>query len=80
MTDAEFVKLQEEAPKVLPEAFDEYTGELEKTITPYSLRGRKIQCIIKLANIHLTPENPEYAGGSWHVEGAASVLVSLQFH
>ncbi|KAJ7854857.1 hypothetical protein B0H13DRAFT_2673278 [Mycena leptocephala] len=31
MTDAEFVKLQEEAPKVLPEAFDEYTGELEKT-------------------------------------------------
>ncbi|KAJ7907397.1 hypothetical protein B0H13DRAFT_2502390 [Mycena leptocephala] len=68
MTDAEFVKLQEEAPKVLPEAFDEYTGELEKTITPYSLRGKKIQCIIKLANIHLTPENPEYAGGSWHVE------------
>jgi hypothetical protein len=64
MTDAEFVKLQEEAPKVLPEAFDEYTGELEKTITPYSLRGKKIQCIIKLANIHLTPENPEYAGGS----------------
>ncbi|KAF3480408.1 uncharacterized protein GIQ15_05755 [Arthroderma uncinatum] len=28
-----------------------------------------LQVIIKLANIHLTPENPEYGGGSWHVEG-----------
>lgn len=29
----------------------------------------RIQVIVKLANIHLTPENPSYAGGSWHVEG-----------
>ncbi|KAI1938132.1 hypothetical protein LOZ66_003721 [Ophidiomyces ophidiicola] len=28
-----------------------------------------IQVIVKLANIHLTPENPTYPGGSWHVEG-----------
>ncbi|KAG5639577.1 hypothetical protein H0H81_010778 [Sphagnurus paluster] len=28
-----------------------------------------IQVVIKLANIHLTPEKPEYEGGSWHVEG-----------
>ncbi|KAF8874335.1 hypothetical protein BD779DRAFT_257282 [Infundibulicybe gibba] len=28
-----------------------------------------LQVIVKLANIHLTPENPEYPGGSWHVEG-----------
>ncbi|KAJ7499569.1 hypothetical protein FB451DRAFT_1347700 [Mycena latifolia] len=61
--------LRETAPKVLPEAYEEYSGELEKTIVPYSLRGRTIQCIVKLANIHLTPENPEYKGGSWHVEG-----------
>ncbi|KAJ6466056.1 hypothetical protein C8R47DRAFT_1224185 [Mycena vitilis] len=53
---------------VLPESFAEYAGELEKTIEPYSLRGKTIQCIIKLANIHLTAENPEYKGGSWHVE------------
>ncbi|NEC05963.1 DUF4246 domain-containing protein [Streptomyces sp. SID7909] len=33
------------------------------------LRGRRLQVIAKLATIHLTPENPEYAGGSWHVEG-----------
>eukprot|EP00040_Diaphanoeca_grandis_P034343 m.212678 g.212678 ORF g.212678 m.212678 type:complete len:611 (-) comp33132_c3_seq3:332-2164(-) len=34
-----------------------------------SLRGKKIQVIIKFANIHLTPEKPKYNGGSWHVEG-----------
>ncbi|OLN95655.1 hypothetical protein CCHL11_04972 [Colletotrichum chlorophyti] len=29
----------------------------------------RIQVIVKLANIHLTPENPKYGGGSWHIEG-----------
>lgn len=33
----------------------------------YRLRG--LQIIVKLANIHLTPEKPEYGGGTWHVEG-----------
>ncbi|KAF9469542.1 hypothetical protein BDZ94DRAFT_1231203 [Collybia nuda] len=33
----------------------------------YSHRG--LQIIVKLANIHLTPERPEYKGGTWHVEG-----------
>lgn len=33
------------------------------------LRGRRLQVIVKLATIHLAPEKPEYAGGSWHVEG-----------
>jgi hypothetical protein len=28
-----------------------------------------LQVIVKLANIELTPENPEYEGGSWHIEG-----------
>ncbi|PHH75721.1 hypothetical protein CDD82_4316 [Ophiocordyceps australis] len=28
-----------------------------------------IQVIVKLANIHLTPEKPSYDGGSWHIEG-----------
>ncbi|KAJ7190216.1 hypothetical protein GGX14DRAFT_483562 [Mycena pura] len=65
MTNDEYERLAE----VLPEAHEEYAGALEQTIAPYSLRGKTIQCIIKLANIHLTPENPEYKGGSWHVEG-----------
>ncbi|EGE79440.1 hypothetical protein RJ035_004541 [Blastomyces gilchristii] len=28
-----------------------------------------LQVIVKLANIHLTPEKPRYNGGTWHVEG-----------
>jgi hypothetical protein len=42
-------------------------------IEPLNLRShfknRGIQVIVKLANIHLTPENPTYSGGSWHIEG-----------
>ncbi|MGW5174191.1 DUF4246 domain-containing protein [Streptomyces sp. NPDC004082] len=33
------------------------------------LRGRSLQVIVKLATIQLDPDKPEYAGGSWHVEG-----------
>ena len=33
------------------------------------LRGQTLQVIVKIANIQLTPENPNYEGGSWHVEG-----------
>ncbi|RDB22804.1 hypothetical protein Hypma_010044 [Hypsizygus marmoreus] len=33
----------------------------------YSHQG--LQVIVKLANIHLSPEKPEYEGGTWHVEG-----------
>ncbi len=33
------------------------------------LRGRSLQVIVKLATIHLTTDEPEYPGGSWHVEG-----------
>ncbi|MFJ9658372.1 DUF4246 domain-containing protein [Streptomyces griseoflavus] len=33
------------------------------------LRGRRLQVVVKLATICLTPDKPEYAGGSWHVEG-----------
>lgn len=28
-----------------------------------------LQVIVKLANIHLTPQKPEFTGGTWHVEG-----------
>lgn len=36
-----------------------------------SFPGKKLQVIVKLANIHLTPEKPSYNGGSWHVEVSA---------
>ncbi|KAF9040865.1 hypothetical protein BJ165DRAFT_1350839 [Panaeolus papilionaceus] len=28
-----------------------------------------LQVVVKLANIELSPEKPEYSGGSWHLEG-----------
>lgn len=31
--------------------------------------AERLQVIVKLANIHLTPDNPSYSGGTWHVEG-----------
>jgi hypothetical protein len=30
---------------------------------------KKLQVIVKLANIELSPDKPEYEGGSWHIEG-----------
>lgn len=29
-----------------------------------------LQITVKLADIHLTPEKPNYEGGSWHIEGS----------
>jgi hypothetical protein len=41
----------------------------EKPHEMIDLSGRKLQVIVKLANIVLTPQNPKYNGGVWHVEG-----------
>lgn len=34
-----------------------------------SFAAQGLQVIVKLATIQLTPDNPHYAGGAWHVEG-----------
>lgn len=54
---------------VVPDAPDFVPPVLPDDTTRVDLRGRRLQVIVKLATIHLTPEKPEYAGGSWHVEG-----------
>lgn len=36
---------------------------------PPSLADKKLQVIVKIASIELTPDKPSYDGGSWHVEG-----------
>ncbi|KAM0269429.1 hypothetical protein ACHAQH_009744 [Verticillium albo-atrum] len=41
-----------------------YDVSLEK-----EFRDRGLQVIVKLSSIELTPEKPDYTGGSWHVEG-----------
>jgi hypothetical protein len=60
----ESVMIKKELPEPGP-----YSEPPEGSVPPVPLRGRSIQCIVKLANIRLTPEKSEYAGGSWHVEG-----------
>lgn len=64
-------------PVIRPEPKVEYEP-LEFTYSPEDVIGEggllhasnnKLQVIIKLANIHLTPENRKYDGGSWHIEG-----------
>ncbi|KAJ2006506.1 hypothetical protein GGI04_001855 [Coemansia thaxteri] len=44
----------------------------DRPTTPYCLRGRRLQAIVKMSNIELTPEKPEYSGGNWHVEAMAN--------
>ncbi|MGW0435787.1 DUF4246 domain-containing protein [Micromonospora sp. NPDC003197] len=51
-----------DAPVFSPPALPDNSARVD-------LRGRRLQVIVKLANIHLTPDKPEYPGGSWHVEG-----------
>ncbi|MCJ1351541.1 MAG: hypothetical protein MMC33_001525 [Icmadophila ericetorum] len=64
--------------KVIPAATTAYDFYREEPYEPraeltvdivqdYGDRG--LQIIVKLANIHLTPDKPEYEGGAWHVEG-----------
>ncbi|WP_024760889.1 DUF4246 domain-containing protein [Streptomyces exfoliatus] len=54
---------------VIPDAPDFTAPESPDESARVDLRGRGLQVIVKLATIHLTPDKPEYAGGSWHVEG-----------
>ena len=53
---SEFLRLKQDYQKMGPEV-------------DLQLEHGKLQIIVKLANIHLTPEKPEYKGGSWHLEG-----------
>ncbi|MFI8320187.1 DUF4246 domain-containing protein [Streptomyces sp. NPDC085529] len=53
----------------IPDAPDFTPPEVPGAADRVDLRGRSLQVIVKLATIHLTPDKPEYAGGSWHVEG-----------
>lgn len=56
------------------ERFD-VTASLEEVFPIMELKGITVQVIVKLANIQLTPEQPKYTGGSWHVEGECHICV-----
>ncbi|KAG8744359.1 hypothetical protein FRC10_010246 [Ceratobasidium sp. 414] len=61
-------------PDVPPEGYQ--IGSREHREFKYTLAGRTIQVIVKLANIHLTPERPTYPGGSWHIEGMLNEAIA----
>lgn len=44
-------------------------GGIRASPADYFGGKRNLQVIVKLANIHLTPEKPTYGGGTWHLEG-----------
>lgn len=54
---------------IIPDAPDFTPAAPPDDAARVDLRGRRLQVIVKLATIHLTPDEPEYAGGTWHVEG-----------
>ncbi|GAA5840534.1 hypothetical protein JCM11251_007611 [Rhodosporidiobolus azoricus] len=54
---------------VLPEPKEFKQPEDETGGLAFPLKGKKLQVITKIASIHLTPDKPDYEGGSWHVEG-----------
>ncbi|MFG2639871.1 DUF4246 family protein [Streptomyces sp. NPDC048370] len=54
---------------VIPDAPAFTRPEVPDESARVDLRGRRLQVIVKLATVHLTPDKPEYPGGSWHVEG-----------
>ncbi|KXS12696.1 hypothetical protein M427DRAFT_390914 [Gonapodya prolifera JEL478] len=41
-----------------------------------SLAGKDHQVIVKMAAVHLTPENPNYVGGNWHIEGMENEAIA----
>jgi len=52
-----------------PGEFVEPPNDIKKVDLKAEFAQKGLQIIVKLANIHLTPEKPEYEGGTWHVEG-----------
>ncbi|WP_328550277.1 DUF4246 domain-containing protein [Streptomyces sp. NBC_00366] len=67
--DDAYENWRENRRPAIPDAPAFTPPELPDESARVDLRGRRLQVIVKLATIHLTPEKPEYSGGSWHVEG-----------
>ncbi|KIM39109.1 hypothetical protein M413DRAFT_447453 [Hebeloma cylindrosporum] len=83
--DRRGVWYEETRQVVLPEPSDPFSPLPEPAKFDLKARyaERGLQVIVKLANIELTPEKPEYEGGSWHVEGQMNehiVATSLYYY
>lgn len=78
----DFTKLNDRDPEAYYDAYDRWINTREpKLVDPVykpipvedictiDVKGTTLKVIVKMANIELTPERPDYSGGSWHVEG-----------
>ncbi|PWA02272.1 hypothetical protein BB558_001611 [Smittium angustum] len=52
-----------------PQNYKFSPDSIPKNIISVDLKGSRLQVIVKLSNVILTPENPKYKEGEWHVEG-----------
>ncbi|KAF9014469.1 hypothetical protein BDZ89DRAFT_1076594 [Hymenopellis radicata] len=75
----DYEEFENSLTKRLPRPLPAYDGALDGVKKTVSLAGATLQIIVKLANIVLTPENPSYAGGSWHVEGMLNEEIVATF-
>ncbi len=65
-----WVKVNRVLQRPEPRDFESYQRPADEQVDLQKDFGeRGLQVIVKLANIELTPEKPNYDGGSWHVEG-----------
>lgn len=57
-----------ESTHLLEEMFKQFLPSLEKVLNA-NLTGRSLQVITKISQTVLSKDNPDYPGGSWHIEG-----------
>ncbi|KAJ2880643.1 hypothetical protein H4R27_004592 [Coemansia aciculifera] len=43
-----------------------------RPVIPYGLYGRRLQAIVKMSNVELTPDYPKYCGDYWNLVGLAN--------
>lgn len=74
-------KCMKERMYILPDAPYNFSPRSPTQFDLKNYKNGRLQIIVKLANIELTPEKPTYDGGSWHVEGMlVSQVCSVKMH
>jgi hypothetical protein len=68
--EREWKKIRGPNPVHVPE-FDQTQFEVTEGDKVVDLKGHRLQVIVKIGAIHLTPEKPTFEGGNWHVEVCA---------
>lgn len=62
---------------VLPALLDEQAAAAPLPHPPrVRLAGRRLRAIVKVARIELTPDQPTYPGGTWHMEGVPAEAIA----